>query len=309
MNKSTKHSLLLVFVALIWGAAFVAQSEGGNAMGPYTFNYIRCFIAALVMSPTIFLFDKIGISQRPKDKEEKKLLIKSGVLSGIALFAATNLQQIGVFLGNSVGKAGFLTSCYVIVVPILGLFLKRKSGINVWVGVGLTIIGLYLLCINGEFRIEKSNFLLILCAVMFSVQILVIDHYILKVDGVRLAIIQFWVAAILSSILMICFEWNPQTLISNLSSKEVMIPLLYAAVISSGLGFTFQTIGQEGVNPTVASLILSMESVFSVLAGWIILNQALSLKELIGCLLIFVAIIIAQIPVENIISNKKIPSN
>lgn len=309
MSKSTKHSLLLVFVALIWGAAFVAQSEGGNAMGPYTFNCIRCLIAALVMSPTIFLFDRIKISQKPKDKEEKKLLIKAGVLSGIALFAATNLQQIGVFLGNSVGKAGFLTSCYVIGVPILGLFLKRKSGINVWVGVGLTIIGLYLLCINGEFRIEKSDFLLILCAVMFSVQIMIIDHYILKVDGVRLAIIQFWIAAILSSILMICFEWNPQSLISNLSSKDVMIPLLYAAVISSGLGFTFQTIGQEGVNPAVASLILSMESVFSVLAGWILLNQALSLKELIGCLLIFVAIIIAQIPIENIINNKKIPSN
>lgn len=297
-----KHSLLLLLTALIWGTAFVAQSSGGNACGPYTFNCIRSIIGAVILLPVIFLLEKKGFSdRRPKTKQDKRNLICGGVLCGIALCLASNLQQLGLYFGASAGKAGFLTACYILIVPILGIFLKKKCGINIWIGVAFTLIGLYLLCSDGSFSFTLPDLLLLLCALIFSFHILIIDHFSPLVDGVRMSCIQFFVCGLLSVIPMFIFDMNHSlsgitSWIPSLMTWSAWIPILYAGFLSCGVGYTLQIIGQEGLNPAIASLLMSLESVFSVIAGWIILGETMGPRELIGCGMIFIAIVLAQIP-------------
>ena len=233
-NKTTRNSFLLLVTAAVWGAAFVAQTVGGQTIGAYSFNCVRCIIGVLVLIPVMKFLDKKDLSPRkPKTKEDYKLLIKGGICCGVALCISTNLQQVGILMGASAGKAGFLTAVYILLVPILGLFLHKKCGINIW------------------FAVDMQH----------------------SISGIKA-----WVQAFLS-----CSAW---------------IPILYAGILSYGVGYTLQIIGQNGLNPTVTSLIMSLEAVFSAVFGWLILGQKLNAKEMLGCCLIFAAIILAQLPVQ-----------
>lgn len=296
MNHSQikmKNSLLLLLTATIWGVAFVAQSVSMDYVGSFTFNAVRNLIGAAVLLPVIWL---TGSSKLPKassgqkHQKDRKTLIAGGISCGILLCLACNFQQFGIKY-TTVGKAGFITACYIVIVPVIGLFLKKSCGPFIWGAVILALIGLYLLCIQDGFSIGKGDLLVLICAFLFSFHILVIDHFSPLVDGVKMSCIQFFVCGILSGIPALIFE-HPD--IAGLFAAR--IPILYAGVMSCGVAYTLQIIGQKGMNPTVASLILSLESCISVLAGWIILGQRLSLRESIGCIIMFFAIILAQLP-------------
>lgn len=288
-----KNSLILLLTATIWGIAFVAQSVGMDYVGAFTFNSVRSIIGGIVLLPVIFFLDKRKPActlSEAEQKKQKKTLLTGGICCGILLCLASNFQQVGIQY-TTVGKAGFITACYIILVPIFGLFLKKKCSSYIWVAVVLTVIGLYLLCINEGFSIGKGDFLIVICAILFSFHILTIDHFSPLTDGVKLSCIQFFVCGILSGIPALLLE-NPQ--ISSILAA--WMPILYAGVLSCGVAYTLQIIGQKNMNPTVASLILSLESCISVLAGWILLGESLSLKEGFGCLIMFGAIILAQLP-------------
>lgn len=302
--KQLTHSFLLILTAFIWGVAFVAQSTGGEVTGPYAFNCIRMLIGGVVLLPVIAVKKKIKKEgQMPKAGGKKYTLLIGGSSCGIILFFASSLQQLGIYMGTSAGKAGFLTACYILLVPVFGLFLKKKCGWNVWVGVLLTLIGLYLLCMNGTLCFKMSDLLILLCAVCFAFHILVVDYFSPRVDGVRMACIQFLTCGILGIVPAFCADMGHSAegikdWALALASLDVWIALLYAGVLSCGIAYTLQIIGQEGVNPTVASLLMSLESVFSVIAGWIILKQKMDERELAGCGLIFAAVVLAQLPVK-----------
>lgn len=302
-RKKVRNSFLLVITALIWGIAFVAQSEGGKAAGPFTFNCIRSFIGGLVLLPVIKLLDKINHdNKKPVTKKEKNTLLLGGVCCGTALFLASSFQQIGLYLGTPAGKAGFLTACYILLVPVLGLFIKKRCGFNIWIGIVVTIIGLYLLCMSDSLSFQLSDILVLICALLFAVHILIVDHFSPLVDGVRMSCIQFLVCGVLGVFPMFFSEMGHSLegimkWIPNLATFSAWIPISYAGIMSCGVAYTLQIVGQNGLNPTIASMIMSLESVFSVIAGWLILNQTMGVRQLVGCGLIFVAIIIAQIPV------------
>ena len=288
---------MLLLTAIIWGVAFVAQSVGMDHVGPFTFNSIRSLIGAMVLIPCIFLLNRIGSNKSEKvnktkeeDKKSKKNLILGGFYCGLVIFAASSFQQIGIMY-TTVGKAGFITAFYIIIVPIIGIFFKRKSGPLVWFGVFLALIGLYFLCITEDLTIGRGDFFVFIGALLFSVHIMVIDHFTEMVDGVKMSCIQFFVCGILSGIFMFIFE-EPK-IAGMLSAWQ---PILYAGVLSCGVAYTLQIVGQKGMNPTIASLILSLESVVSVLAGFLLLNQNLSVREILGCILMFSAIVLAQLP-------------
>ena len=300
MKKSTRNSFLLLLTAVIWGFAFVAQSTGGEAIGAFSFNCIRSFIGALVLLPVIVLLDSLGLSKKPETKDEKKTLIIAGIACGCALCVASNLQQLGINLGTGAGKAGFLTATYILIVPILGIFLKRTCGVKVWIGVIISLIGLYLLCIDGELRLKPEDGLVLLCALVFSIQILLVDYYGPKVDGVRLSCIQFLTVGILSLFPMLIKEMGFSSASLSVwairfTNPSVWIALLYAGIMSCGVAYTLQIIGQQEVNPTVASLLMSLESVFSVIGGWMLLDEHLSAQQMGGCILIFLAVVLAQL--------------
>ena len=298
-SRQVRNSILLVLTAFIWGIAFVAQSEGGNAVGPFTFNGIRSLIGSIVLLPVIALLDRMKLtSKKPVTKAEKKTLLIGGLSCGVLLFLASSAQQLGICLGTPAGKAGFLTACYILLVPVLGLFLKKKCGVRVWVGIAITLVGLYLLCMSETLRLQSSDLLLLACALLFAVHILVIDYFSPRVDGVRMSCIQFLVCGILSLIPMFFSEIHvgADVWLAKLTDPGAWLAILYAGVLSCGVAYTLQIVGQNGINPTVASMLLSLESVFSGLAGWIILKQSLGAKELLGCGLIFIAIILAQLP-------------
>lgn len=305
MNKKViRNSLLLVLTAFIWGVAFVAQVSGGSAVGPFAFNCIRMLIGAAALLPVIPLLDKWNPNGRkPRTCEERKRLWVGGFWCGVSLFFASILQQLGITLGTPAGKAGFLTACYILLVPLFGLLLKKHCDWNVWIGVLLALGGLYLLCINGKFALQMKDALILLSAVCFAVQILIIDHYSPLVDGVRMACIQFLTCGLLGVVPMVLFDIRPfsgemNIWLNSMCSIQAWIPILYAGILSSGVAYTLQIVAQDGLNPTVASLIMSLESVFSVLAGWILLKQILSLRERMGCFLLFFAIVLAQIPMK-----------
>lgn len=295
MNKiHFKNPVLLLITAIIWGIAFVAQSVGMDYIGPFTFNFVRNIIGGLVLIPCIWFLNKLKTKENPVAKEEnkqdRKTLLIGGICCGIALCLASNMQQIGIQY-TTVGKAGFITALYIIIVPIMGIALKKKCGIQVWISVVIALAGFYLLSIKEGFRLGAADAYLLCSAVLFSIHILVIDYFSPKTDGVKMSCIQFFVCGILSGVVMLFVE-NPS--LANIFAA--WIPILYAGVLSCGVAYTLQIVGQKNFNPTIASLILSLESVFSALAGWMILKQALTGREILGCVLIFCAIILAQIP-------------
>lgn len=293
MNRFVlRQSLLLFLTATIWGVAFVAQSVGMDYVEPFTFNAVRNMIGAIVLLPCIGLLNRLnGKDNGAAGEPQKKTLIIGGISCGVLLFVASNLQQFGIQY-TTVGKAGFITAMYIVLVPVFGIFLHKKAGLKIWAAVALAVAGLYLLCMtDGSFSLQMGDLLVLACAVAFSFHILVIDYFSPKVDGVKLSCIQFFTCAVLSAIGMLLFE-EPK--LSQILAAWV--PILYAGVMSCGVAYTLQIIGQKGMNPTVASLILSLESVVSLLAGWVILGQKLSNRELAGCALAFAAIILVQLP-------------
>jgi len=297
------YSLLLVLAAFIWGTTFVAQAEG-NSAGPFVFTCVRNFIATFLLFGLAKALDFAGkSSRRPTCKADRKKLWKAGLLCGLSLAFATNLQQLGLFLGASAGKSGFLTTCYIILVPVLSIFLGKKISAKIWFCVGLTLVGLYLLCIKDGFSIQASDGVLLLCALAFATQILIIDKYGTEVDNVRLSAIQCLVACIMSAFPMFFVDMKMSaagfaSAIEIYSHWNAWIPLLYAAVLSSGVAFTLQIVAQNKIKPTIASLLMSLESVFAVLGGWAVLGEHLTVQEGIGCVLMFAAIILAQVNIR-----------
>lgn len=294
--KKLTNSFLLLLTALIWGVAFLAQSVGMDYVGPFTFNGVRSFIGGLVLVPCIFLINAIKKRSGESQSSDNKTVIIGGVICGTLLFAASTLQQFGL-LYTSPGKAGFITALYIILVPAAGVFLGRRPGIKlVFAAVG-ALIGLYFLCFTGDsFTLELGDLLIFLCAIVFTAHILVIDRFSPKVDGVKMSCIQFLVCAALSFLPMIIFE---EPSFSTIYAAK--IPILYAGVMSCGVAYTLQIIGQKGVNPTLASLILSLESCFALLGEFVYLkltgaDSFMSTREIIGCVIVFAAIILAQLP-------------
>lgn len=295
MKQQIKSSLILLLTATIWGVAFVAQSVGMEYIGPFTFNAIRCVLGGLVLIPVILVLKKKKeTGAENQEKEDKKTLWAGGIACGVILCIASNLQQFGI-MEASVGKSGFFTALYIVMIPVIGIFIGKCPGIKLWFCVALAVVGMYLLCMkDGSFTIERADIMLLLCALVFSFHILVVDYFSPKVDGVKMSCIQFFVCGVLSAVGML-FTETPD--ISNI--QAAWLPLLYAGLLSCGVGYTLQIVGQKGINPVIASLIMSLESVISALAGWVILGQVLSPKEILGCVLMFVAIIITQIPIGN----------
>lgn len=289
-----KNALILLLTAAIWGVAFVAQSVGMDYVGPLTFNCVRSLIGGLVLIPCIWFFNR---RREAGGRElnvpgDRRMLLLGGICCGVALCLASNFQQFGIMY-TTVGKAGFITACYIIIVPVLGLLLGKKCSPVIAGAVLLSLAGLYLLCMtDGLTAINKGDLLVLVCAFLFSIHIMVIDFFSPVVDGVKMSCIQFFVSGLISGVGMVLFE-TPQ--LSQILTA--WMPILYAGVMSCGVAYTLQIVGQKGMNPTVASLILSLESCISVLAGWVILGQQLSGREIAGCVLMFGAIILAQLPV------------
>ena len=305
MKTQTKNSLMLMLCAFIWGTAFVAQSAG-SGMGAYSFLAGRSWLAVLVLIPTVCAFDALHRKQgaaygRPKTPAERKTLLTAGVCCGTLLFAASAAQQIGITLNPSTAKAGFLTAMYVVLVPVFGLFLGRRGNARLWLSMVIAVGGLYLLCMkNGFSGIESSDWILLSCAVLFSFQIMAVDHFAPQVDGVRLSLLQFFVVAVESTVAAFLFE-TPTVA----EFGENLLPLAYCGVLSSGVAYTLQILGQRDLNPAIASLIMCLESVFSALGGWLILHQSLSVREGLGCALIFAAVVLAQLPLEELVSCRR----
>ena len=294
-KNSPVHSLLLILAAAIWGSAFVAQSVGMDYIGPFTFSAVRNTIGFLVLIP-------VSIWSRRKYPEtssghrfgiSKETLI-GGLVCGVVLCASSNFQQCGMVY-TTVGKSGFITALYVVFVPVFGIFLKKRTTWRTWVAVLLAVAGLYLLCMTGtDFSLNIGDGLMLICAMLFACHILTVDHFIDGADAVTMSCIQFGVTALISTGLMFLFE---EPVVSDIT--RAWLPILYAGVLSSGVAFTLQIITQRHLSPVVAALIMSLESVFSVLSGWIVLGEWLTTRELIGCMLMFAAIILAQLPGRN----------
>lgn len=298
MSKKMQSNILLLFTALIWGSSFVAQKSGMDYIEPFTFNGIRMVIGGLVLIPFILLMDRKkardGAAEPMSDEEKakaRKKIIAGGICCGLAIFVASSLQQFGVSY-TTAGKAGFITTLYVVIVPIISVLLRKRVRPIMWLCVVLGAVGLYLLCMTDDsFKLAFGDMLVLLCAVAFAVHIMVVDHFAAKLDGTKLSCIQFLTSGILGLVGMAIFESPDINAI-----LDCWLPILYAGVLSCGLGYTFQVIAQKYAEPTVASLLMSLESVFAVISGAILLHETMSMKELTGCAVIFAAVIISQLP-------------
>ncbi len=290
-NHFVKQNVLPLVAALIWGTAFVAQSVCTDYVPPFAFNALRSFIALLFLIPVSRVFDRAAARRgRPAKKVDWKQLLRGGALCGVFLAAGSNLQQFAL-AEVSVGKAGFVTSLYVVLVPVFGwLLFRERISPQVWVGVVLAVGGLYLLCVTGEFTLGASDIFLLLAALGFTGQILSIDHFAVRVDGVKLSCAQFFFAGVISTIFSLIFET-----VDWAGVWHCILPILYVAIFSSGIAYTLQILAQAGSNPTVVTLLLSLESVFSVLSGAIILGDRLTAREYAGCALMFAAVVLAQL--------------
>ena len=271
-----------ILAALIWGTAFVAQDVCADTIGTFTFNAARYAIAVLALLVLIAVRSAVHKDAAQPTAEKKRAgrrqLWLGGFCCGTALAIASNFQQAGIVAGTDAGKAGFLTALYVVLVPVFGLFLKRKASLPVWVAVALSVVSLYLLCIKGSFRLAAGD-------------LLVLDHFTAFCDGVKLSCVQFLFAALWSGVCIPFFEH-----VDAAALLSCALPLLYVGVFSCGVGYTLQILAQKGSNPTVVTILLSLESVFAVIAGAIILHQSMTPREYLGCVLMFLAVILAQIP-------------
>ena len=293
MRKRLTGILSILIATLFWGSTFVAQSVGMDHIGPFTFQAVRCGIGVISMLPMILVSDRLKRDDKTFfSRWNDKKLWKAGILCGIPLFLACNLQQMGI-VDTDAGKSGFLTAMYIVIVPIIGIFLKKKPSVMIPVSVILAVVGLYFLSFAGVPQITQGDLLLLACAFMFAVQITVVDHYVSSVDALRLNLIQALVCCILSGIVMLLTET-----VTAGTLLDCWLPLCYAGILSMGVAYSLQIIGQKHLEPSAASLIMSLESVFAVLSGWLILNERLTGSEAIGCVLVFAAVILSQITIK-----------
>ncbi len=301
MTKQRKNSiqgiLMLTFASVIWGSAFVAQSTGAQYVGAFTFIVFRSFLGSAALLPVVIMRDKfknknVPIQQREKMSEkDKKYLIKAGIICGIVLTIATSLQQIALTLGTAPGKAGFITSFYMLLVPIFSIALKKKVRPLIWCCSAAALGGLYLLCVTEHFTIESSDIVMFSCAVAFTFHIMIIDKVSPHVDGVKLSCIQFFVAGCIATVPMLLTE---TIVIADL--KSAAFSIAFAGIMSSGVAFTLQILAQQRIDPTIASMLMSLESVFAIVTEILILSTMPTAREAIGCTVIFAAIIVSQIP-------------
>ena len=298
-NKSIGGSLCLTLAALLWGSTFVAQEV--NTVGSFTFQGVRSMVGSLFLLVVIGIMTAIkkakGTYVKPT-KEDNKNLILGGVACGLVLCLSMNLQQFGIALGSEAGKAGFITAMYILLVPVYGLFAHKKVGLRIWGCIAIAVAGLFLLCIDLSkigsgtgMSICIGDVFVMLCAFSFALHIITVDKFVDKVDGVKLSLMQFVVAGTISLVLMFIFE---QPTVSGIVKGA--FPILYAGICSSGIAYTLQIVGQKNTPAVIASLLMSLESVFAVISGMIVLHQIPTTKETIGCVLMFIAIIIAQLP-------------
>ena len=291
MKKTIQGCLILLLTTVIWGCAFVAQSVGMDHIGPFTFQAVRCLLGVLALLPVIFLFDlkktdgKTYISRWCDPK-----LWKAGILCGIALFVASGAQQVGL-IDTDAGKAGFLTSMYIVIVPFLGLFFRKKLSPATVLGVLVAVAGLYLVSGAGATGMAPSDMLMVLCAFAFAVQIVLVERLGMDMDGLRLNCVQCLVCSVLSAVVM---AFTEAPVLGDLINCA--LPLAYAGCLSMGVAYSLQIIGQQKVDSVPAAIIMSLESVFAALAGWLLLNERMSPRELTGCGLLFTAVILSQIP-------------
>ncbi len=293
-----RQTVFLLITATIWGLSFVAQSVGMDHVGPFTFTSVRMCLGALFLMPFLLcarrrlkITNPVEYAHRSTPAYRKTLLMGS-ICCGLCLFGGESLQQFGLVHDTEVGKAGFITALYIVLVPLIGLILGRKTGWLVWVAVAIAIGGLWFLCVPPEgFLIRLGDFYTLLCAFVFSLHILVISFFVTKVNGVELSAGQFICGSIMASCAMLLTE-TPT--IEGL--QGAMWPLLWAGIMSNGIAYTLQIVGQRGMNETVASLIMSLESAIAVIAGWVLLGEVLSERELFGCLLMAGAVVLAQLP-------------
>lgn len=308
--NNLKNSLYLFIAAFIWGTAFVFQSMGNDYMQPFTFSAARNFFGFLVLFPVVIYKIKNSKSEVCNSKIPLKITLIGGICCGIALTLASLLQQYGIKY-TSVGKAGFITTLYIVITPILGIILKKKCQWTVWTGAIAAVIGMYFLCVTEDFLISIGDMLIFICAILFSIHILIIDYFSPKTDGVVLSCIQFFICFLISTMLSLIFDKPTlQQLVDGI------IPVLYAGVMSSGVAYTFQIIGQKNFNPTAAAMILSLESVISAISGyfayhfgWLSIDQTLTAMQIVGCAIVFCAVIFVQIPLDRLkIKNKNTSS-
>lgn len=297
MNRKVRQIVLPFIAATLWGISFVFQKESTEILGPFTFSALRTLLGFLVL--VLFIFFRNKVFKKPdKTPIKSKNLWIGGLCCGIALFVATNLQQFG--LGDTdAGKAAFITALYIVLVPVFALVLGKKAPNVVWISVLVALVGLYFLCIKSGFTIEKSDFLVLLCAVAFAVQILLVDKFVSLVDGVKLSCIQMLVSGTLSAIFAVFTETTTLSAVI-----DCMVPILYLGIFSSGVAYTLQVVAQKGTNPTVVSLILSLESVIGAIASAIALHERLLPREYLGSVLMLIAVMLAQLP-EDLFKRKK----
>lgn len=307
--KSLTNSLLLFLAACIWGLAFISQSKGMEAMQPLTFNGIRSLLGGVVVLPVMLLRLKV----RKRENAEKnikstginwKITLTGGLLCGIFYTVASNLQQYGI-MTTTVGKAGFITTLYIIFVPVLGIFLRKKVPSIVWLGATIAAAGMYLLCMTESFTLAYGDLLVFLCAILFAIHILIVDYYSPKTDGVILSCMQLLICGITSTIAAFMIERPTFSQIA-----QGYIPILYAGIMSCGVAYTLQIVGQKNVNPTIASLIFSLESVVAALSGYVAYkvgflktDQTLTARQIVGCAIVLMAVILVQLPIGK--KNKK----
>lgn len=311
-HNQVRQVVFPILAAFIWGTAFVAQDVCADVIDTFTFNAIRSYVAVVVLLIIMAIFDRVNRDKPSPTAIQRKAANRQmwigGICCGTALAIASNFQQAGISAGTDSGKAGFITALYVVLVPVFGLFFKRRVSLPTWIAVVLSVVALYLLCIKGDFSLAPGDLLILVCAVCFAIHILVIDHFTASVDGLRLSCVQFLVAAVLATIakvVCVVLGLNGTGDITSATSIFAMpdwdailactLPILYVGVFSSGVGYTLQILAQKDSNPTVVTILLSLESVFAVIAGAIILKQQMSVREYIGCAIMFAAVILAQI--------------
>ncbi len=282
---------MLVLATVIWGSAFVAQSAGMDLVGPFTFQAVRCLLAVLALLPFIALSDLKNKRSFIRGWTDKGLW-RVGIPCGISLFVAVCLQQTAL-LYTTAGKGGFITAMYIVIVPLLGFFVGKKPPAVALVSTGMSVIGLYLLSCVGVDSINTGDVMLVGCAIAFAVQIMIVDRYCTQTDSLRLNCVQAFIVTVLSCVCMFLFE-KPQLQ----PVLDCWLPLCYAGILSMGAAYTLQIVGQKSLEPTTASLIMSLESVFAVLSGWLILHERLKPWELAGCILMFTAVILSQLPIS-----------
>ncbi len=300
MTKTRKDSLIgsafLALAAIIWGSSFVAQTAGAEFVGPFTFISVRSLLGSVALLPIIGVMDIFKKKKNPQEykkmtKADYKYLFIGGSVCGVVLCAASCLQQLGIDGGTAPGMAAFITALYILLVPIFSVFIGKKIRPVIWVCVGVSVVALYLLCVKEGGRVQGSDLYVLACAVCYAVHILVIDKVSPNLDGVRLSALQFFVAGVISFFIMLLTED-----VTFEALRAAAPSIAYSGIMSSGVAFTLQILGQQKTEPTIATMIMSLESVFGVLTAMIILSQVPSTRETLGCVLMFAAIIVAQLP-------------